>query len=200
MSFGLTYAPKAFIDLMNRVFKPFLDSFVIVFIDDILGYSRGREDHADHLRVVLQTLHQHQLYVKFSKCEFWLEYVTLLGHVFSREGIKVDPKKLLAVKNWPRPITPTEFHSFLGLAGYYRKFVEGFSTLASPLTKLTQKADKFQWYDACEISFQELKSRLTMALVLTLPEGTKGFMLKEGIHKHMTMAFALGMDDGTLRY
>jgi len=119
MSFGLTNARAAFLDLMNRVFKPFLDSFVIVFIDDILVYSRSREGHADHLRVVLQTLHQHQLYAKFSKCEFWLESVIFLGHVASSEGIKVDPQKISVVKNWLRPTTPTEIHSFLGLAGYY---------------------------------------------------------------------------------
>ena len=100
-----------------------------------------------------------------------------MGHIVSSEGIKVDPQKISAVKNWPRPITPTEIRSFLGLAGYYRKFMEGFSTLASPLTKLTQKAIKFQWSDACEKSCQELKARLTVAPVLTLPEGTDGFVV-----------------------
>ncbi|XP_070019891.1 uncharacterized protein [Nicotiana sylvestris] len=126
MSFGITNASIAFMDLMNRVFKPFLDSSVIVFIDDILVYSRSREDHADHLRAVLQTLHQHQLYAKFSKCEFWLESVTFLGHVVSSEGIQVDPQKIAAVKDWPRPTTPMEIRSFLGLAGYYRWFVEDY--------------------------------------------------------------------------
>ncbi|XP_070017806.1 uncharacterized mitochondrial protein AtMg00860-like [Nicotiana sylvestris] len=124
-------------DLMNRVFKSFLDFFVIVFIDDILVYSRSREDHIDYLRAVLQNLPQHQLYAKFSKCGFWLEFVTFLGHVVSREGIKVDPQNISVVKNWPRPITRTEIRNFLGLVGYYRKFMAGFSTLASPLTKLT---------------------------------------------------------------
>lgn len=159
ISFGLTNAPTAFMDLMNRVFKSFSDSFVIVFIDDILVYSRSREDHANHLRAVLQTLHQRQLYAKFSKCEFWLESVAFLGHVVSSEGIQVDPQKIAAVKDWPRPTTPTEIRSFLGLTWYYRGFVEGFSTLASPLTKLTQKSSKFQWSDACEKSFQVLKTR-----------------------------------------
>jgi len=138
-------------DLINRVFKPFLDSFVMC-----------------HLRVVQQTLYQHKLYAKFSKCEFYLESITFLGHVVSREGIEVDPQKIAAVKNCPRPTTPTKIRSFLGFDGYYRKFVEGFSTLVSPLTKLTQKAVKFQWSDACEGSFQELKSRLTTAPVLSL--------------------------------
>ncbi|XP_070003088.1 uncharacterized protein [Nicotiana sylvestris] len=107
MSFGLTNAPVAFMDLMNRVFKPFIDSFVIVFIDDIIVYSQSREDYAAHLRAVLQILQQHQLYAKFSKCELWLESIAFLGHVISREGIMVDPQKIAAVKNWPRPTTPT---------------------------------------------------------------------------------------------
>jgi len=175
MSFGLTNAPAAFMDLMNRVFKPFLDTFIIVFIDDILVYSKSKEEHAEHLRIALQTLKENELYAKFSKCEFWLDSVAFLGHVVSSEGIKVDPQKTEAVKNWPRPTTPTEIRSFLGLAGYYRRFVEGFSSLAAPLTKLTQKAVKFQWSDACEQSFQELKKRLTTAPVLTLPTGSGGF-------------------------
>ena len=108
MSFGLTNAPTAFMDLMNRVFKPFLDHFVIVFIDDILVYSRSEEEHVEHLRIVLQTLREHQLYAKFSKCEFWLDSVAFLGHVVSREGIQVDPKKIEAVMDWQRPTTVTE--------------------------------------------------------------------------------------------
>uniref|UniRef100_A0A1S3ZNN4 Uncharacterized protein n=1 Tax=Nicotiana tabacum TaxID=4097 RepID=A0A1S3ZNN4_TOBAC len=137
----------------------------------------GREDHADHLRAVMQTLYQHQLYAKFSKCEFWLESVTFLGHVDSSEGIQADPQKIVVVKDWPRPTTPMEIRSFLGLAGYYRRFVEGFSTLASPLTKLTQKPVKFKWSNVCEKSFRELKSRLTSTTILTLPEGTEGFVV-----------------------
>nr|XP_009788737.1 PREDICTED: uncharacterized protein LOC104236509 [Nicotiana sylvestris] len=191
----------------------------LVFIDDILVYSRSREDHADHLRAVLQTLHQHQLYAKFSKYEFWFESVTFLGHVVSREGIKVEPQKIVAVKDWPRPTTPTEIRSFLDLVGYYRRFVEGFSTLASPLTKLTHKAARFQWSDDCVRSFQELKSRLTSPSVLAQLDGTEGAesslvaevkekqyndpvlaQLKQGIHKHKTTTFSLGMEDSTLRY
>ncbi|XP_070029718.1 uncharacterized protein [Nicotiana sylvestris] len=127
------------------VFKPFLDTFIIVFIDDILVYSKSKEEHAEHLRIALQTLKENELYAKFSKCEFWLQSVAFLGHVVSSEGIKVNPQKTEAVKNWPRPTTPTEIRSFLGLAGYYRRFVEGFYSLAALLTKLTQKAVKFQW-------------------------------------------------------
>ncbi|XP_049397331.1 uncharacterized protein LOC125861487 [Solanum stenotomum] len=177
MSFGLTNAPTIFMDLMNRVFKPFLDVFVIVFIDDILVYSRSKEDHANHLRHVLQVLRDRRLYAKFSKCEFWLKSVTFLGHIVSDEGIRVDSQKIEAVKDWPRPITTTEVCSFLGLAGYYRRFVEGFSSISAPLTKLTHKATKFQWNDACERSLQELKSRLTFAHVLVLSEGTEGYVV-----------------------
>jgi len=144
MSFGLTNAPAIFMDLMNRVFKPFLDVFVIVFIDDILVYSRSEEDHANHLRQVLQVLRDRRLYAKFSKCEFWLKSVAFLGHIVSDEGIRVDSQKIEAVKDWPRPTTPTEVRSFLGLAGYYRRFIEGFSSISAPLTKLTHKAAKYQ--------------------------------------------------------
>jgi hypothetical protein len=114
MSFGLTNAPAAFMDLMNRVFKPFLDQFVIVFIDDILIYSKSKEEHEQHLRIVLQTLREKQLYAKFSKCEFWLDSVAFLGHVVSKNGISVDPSKVEAVQNWPRPTTVKEIRSFLG--------------------------------------------------------------------------------------
>lgn len=145
MPFGLTNAPAAFMDLMNRVFKEYLDEFLIVFIDDILIYSRDREEHAEHLRVALQILKEHWLYAKFSKCEFWLENVQFLGHVISKEGITVDPTKIEAVSRWSRPTSVTEIRSFLGLAGYYRRFVEGFSSLAAPLTALTKKDKKFEW-------------------------------------------------------
>ncbi|CAN4123908.1 unnamed protein product [Withania somnifera] len=164
-------------DLMNRVFKSFLDMLVIVFIDDILVYSRSKEDHADHLRLVLQVLRDRKLYAKFSKCEFWLKSVAFLGHVVSTEGIRIDSQKIEAVKDWPKPTTPTEIHSFLGLAGYYRRFIEGFSSISAPLTKLTHKETRFKWNDACERSFQELKNKLTSTPVLVLPEGTDGYAM-----------------------
>ncbi|XP_070054963.1 uncharacterized protein [Nicotiana tomentosiformis] len=144
---------------------------------DILVYSRSKVEHADHLRVVLRDLLERKLYAKFSKCEFWLNFVAFLGHIISGEGIRVDTQNIEAVKTWPRPTTPTEVRSFLGLANYYRRFVEGFSSLSAPLTKLTHKATKFQWTDACELSFQALKDRLTSAPVLTLPDGTDGYAI-----------------------
>ena len=157
MPFGLTNAPAAFMDMMNRVFKDYLDDFVIVFIDDILIYSDSEEEHARHLREVLSILKEKQLYAKFKKCEFWLEKVAFLGHIVSKDGILIDPGKVEAISKWSRPTNVLEVHSFLGLAGYYRRFVEGFSRLASPLTQLTRKNVKFQWTDTCEESFQELK-------------------------------------------
>ena len=161
MSFGLTNAPLAFMDLINRVFRPYLDWFVIVFIDDILVYSRSKLKHERHLGLVLQTLRQYQLYAKFSKCEFWLSRVEFLGHVVSSDGIYADPQKVEAVTNWEQPTTVTEVWSFLGLAGYYRRFIEGFSKIAGPLHCLNRKGLKFEWTDRCEGSFQTLKEKLT---------------------------------------
>ena len=177
MPFGFTNAPATFMDLMNRVFQPYLDRFVIIFIDDILVYSGSSEEHSEHLRIVLQTLRERQLYAKLSKCQFWLDRVAFLGHVISAEGVSVDPQKIEAVVNWKPPKNVSEVRSFLGLAGYYRKFVEGFSKIAAPLTKLTRKDVKYDWVDACQQSFEELKSRLTSAPVLVLPNGRDGFVV-----------------------
>ncbi|CAH9076112.1 unnamed protein product [Cuscuta epithymum] len=177
MPFGLTNAPAVFMDLMNRVFSEYLDKFVIVFIDDILVYSKSKEEHEGHLRVVLRTLREHKLYAKFSKCEFWLGQVAFLGHVISKEGIAVDASKISAVRDWVRPMNASEVRSFLGLAGYYRKFVEGFSKIALPLTTLTRKGKRFEWTDRCEESFQKIKECLTSAPVLALPEGTGEFVI-----------------------
>ncbi|KAL0549969.1 hypothetical protein IC582_014464 [Cucumis melo] len=177
MPFGLTNAPAVFMDLMNRIFHRYLDQFVIVFIDDILVYSVDRESHEEHLRIVLQTLREKQLYAKFSKCEFWLEQVVFFGHVVSAKGVSVDPQKVEAIVNWERPISATEVCSFLGLAGYYRLFIEDFSQLALPLTALTRKNVKFERSDKCEQSFQELKKRLVTAPILALPVTGKDYVI-----------------------
>ena len=144
MPFGLTNAPAAFMDLMHRIFRPYLDQFVVVFVDDILIYSRSEAEHRKHLRITLQLLRNHQLYAKFSKCDFWRDEVKFMGHVVSQGGISVDPAKVEAVASWSRPKNVTEVRSFLGLAGYYRRFVENFSRIAVPLTHLTQKRRTFR--------------------------------------------------------
>ncbi|GJR31971.1 pol protein [Tanacetum coccineum] len=177
MPFGLTNAPAVFMDLMNRIFHEYLDKFVIVFIDDILVYSKSEEEHERHLRIVLEILRQKKLYAKFSKCEFWLQQVAFLGHIVSVDGIIMDPSKVEAITKWPRPTTVTEVRSFLGLAGYYRRFVEGFSRLALPLTQLMRKGEKFVWTDERQESFEELKRRLVSAPILTLPSGSGGFQI-----------------------
>ncbi|KAK9010290.1 hypothetical protein V6N11_036801 [Hibiscus sabdariffa] len=177
MPFGLTNAPATFMDLMSRVFHEYLDRFVVVFIDDILVYSRTEEDHDRHLRLVLQTLLENQLYAKLSKCEFWIREVVFLGHVVSSEGIQVDPKKVEAVVNWKQPKLVTEIRSFLGLAGYYRSFVSGFSKVASPLTKLLQKGVKYEWSDARQQAFEKLKEALTNTPVLIQPVPGKEFVV-----------------------
>ncbi|XP_060212009.1 uncharacterized protein LOC132639586 [Lycium barbarum] len=149
----------------------------LIMCVDYRQLDKSREEHADHLRITLTTLEENKLYAKFSKYEFWLNSVAFLGHVISSEGIKVDPHKISTVKDWPRPTSTTDIRSFLGLTSYYRKFVEGFSLIASPFKKLTQKTAKFQWSEACEKSFQELKARLTSAPILNLPSGSGGYVV-----------------------
>lgn len=124
--FGLTNAPAVFMDLMNRVCKPYLDKFLIVFIDDILIYSRDEKEHTEHLRTILELLKKERLYAKFPKCDFWIHTVQFLGHIVNSQGIHVDPAKIEAVKYWASPTNPTEIRQFLGLVGYYRRFIEGF--------------------------------------------------------------------------
>ncbi|GJS86633.1 putative reverse transcriptase domain-containing protein [Tanacetum coccineum] len=177
MPFGLTNAPAVFMDLMNRVCKPYLDKFVIVFIDDILIYSRNKEEHASHLRIILELLRKEKLYAKFSKCDFWIHIVQFLGHLIDNQGLHVDPAKIEAVKNWTSPATPTEVRQFLGLAGYYRRFIEGFSKIAKPLTKLTQKNKSYIWGEEQESAFQLLKQKLCEAPILALPEGNNDFVV-----------------------
>ncbi|GJS60541.1 putative reverse transcriptase domain-containing protein [Tanacetum coccineum] len=166
MPFGLTNAPAVFMDLMNRVCRPYLDKFVIVFIDDILIYSKTKEEHDVHLRLILELLKKEELYAKFSKCDFWLSKVQFLGHVIDSEGIHVDPAKIESIKDWESPKTPTKIRQFLGLVGYYRRFIEGFSKISKPMTKLTQKSVKFNWGEKEETTFQTLKQKLCSAVLM----------------------------------
>ena len=175
MPFGLTNAPAAFMDLMNRVFRLYLDQFVMVFIDDILVYSKDAQEHEHHLRIVLQTLRENQLFAKLSKCDFWIKEVSFLGHIVSVEGIRVDPVKIEAIVNWKPPRNVTEIRSFLGLAGYYRRFVQGFSVIASSLTRLLRKGVKFEWDDKCQSSFERLKEILVEAPVLIQPTSGRDY-------------------------
>ncbi|GKC32817.1 reverse transcriptase domain-containing protein [Tanacetum coccineum] len=177
MPFGLTNVPAVFIDLMNRVCKPYLDKFVIVFIDDILIYSYNKEEHANHLRIILKLLKKEKLYAKFSKCDFWIHIVQFLGHLIDSQGLHVDPAKIEAVKNWASPTTPTKIRQFLGLAGYYRRFIEGFSKIAKSLTELTKKNKKYIWGKVQESAFQLLKQKLCEALILALPKGNDDFFV-----------------------
>ncbi|GJR17233.1 putative reverse transcriptase domain-containing protein [Tanacetum coccineum] len=177
MPFGLTNAPAIFMDLMNRVCRSYLDKFVIVFIDDILIYSKTQEEHVEHLRLVLELLKKEKLYAKFSKCEFWLREMQFIGHVINGNKIHVDPSNIEAVKNWKAPRTLMEVRSFLGLAGYYCRFIENFSKIAKSLTILTQKSKTFEWGEEQELAFQTLKDKLCNAPVLALPDGPKDFVV-----------------------
>ncbi|GJS42359.1 reverse transcriptase domain-containing protein [Tanacetum coccineum] len=177
MPFGLTNAPAVFMDLMNQVCKPYLDKFVIVFIDDILIYLKTKEDHENHLRLMLDLLRNEKLYAKFSKCEFWLQEVHFLGHVVNHDGIHGDPSKIEAVKSWNAHTTPSEVRSFLGLAGYYRRFIKNFSKIAKPLTSLTQKNQKYEWGEKQEKAFQTLKDNLCNAPILSLSDGVEDFVV-----------------------
>ena len=165
--FGLTNVPTAFMDLMKCVFRPFLDRFFLVFIDDILVYSKDREDHDTDLRVVLGTLRKEHLYAKLSKCESWLKEVSFLGHIVSEEGIRMDPRKIEVILEWKPLRSVAEVRSFLGLAGYYRRFVKGFSIIAASMTRLLQKNVRFEWSEKRQASFESLKVFLTEASVLT---------------------------------
>eukprot|EP00253_Pinus_taeda_P022079 PITA_22079 len=177
LPFGLTNAPATFMCLMNSVFHQFLDKFVLIFIDDILIYSRSKEEHEEHLRMVLQTLREHQLYAKLSKCDFYKEEIQYLGHVISKEGIVVDPEKIKTILDWPVPKDVADIRSFMGLAGYYRRFVEGFSRVAYPITSLQKKGRTFRWSSECQQSFERLKQLLTSAPVLSIADPNKDYVV-----------------------
>jgi hypothetical protein len=184
--FGLSNAGSVFMCLMNGVFQEYLDKFFIIFLDDILLYSKLEEEHEHHLRMVLQVLREHQLYAKLSKCSFYQNIIHYLGHIIFEEGITLDTENIKAITGWTSPKNVTEFISFMGLYGYYRRFIAGFSRIVHPITSLQRKGVKFQWTTKCEKSFQQLKQLLTSAPILRIYDLNKYFRVctyacKEGL-------------------
>jgi hypothetical protein len=177
LPFGLTNAPATFMHLMQSVFGPHLDSFVIVFLDDILIYSKTNEEHEQHVRSVLELLRKHKLYAKMSKCEFFKSSISFLGHVVNSDGITMEQDKVKAIREWPPPKSITEVRSFLGLAGYYRRFVKNFSDISAPLTELLQTDVKWEWNDRQQQSFNELKDSISSAPVLVIPDDSLPFVV-----------------------
>jgi hypothetical protein len=177
ISFWLTNALAYLMYLMNKVFMEYLDKFIMVFINDILVYSRSEEEYEEHLRLVLQKLRDNKLCAKLSKCEFWLKQVAFLGHIISKGGIYVDPSKIQDVLSWNAHMSIDDIQSFLGLAGYYWMFIEGFSKITKAVTELLEKDKKFKWTPGCEASFQELKKQLTTAPVLVMLDMEKPFSI-----------------------
>jgi hypothetical protein len=175
MSFGLTNVPAFFMNLMKSVFMDYLDKFVVVFIDDILIYSQSEEEHVNHLKMVLQRLREHQLYAKLSKCEFWIDEVLFLGHIINKDGLAVDTKKVVDILNWKTPKDARGIKSIIGMAGYYRRFIEGFSKIAKSMTALLANKVEFKWTEKCQEAFEALKEKLTTAPVLVLPDVHKPF-------------------------
>ncbi|CAI7757487.1 unnamed protein product [Closterium sp. NIES-54] len=177
LPFGLTNAPATFMGLMNDIFRPFLDRFVIVFLDDILIFSKSLEEHAQHLRIVLDTLRQHRLFAKLSKCTFARSSIGFLGHVISTKGIAMDPAKVQCLADWPAPRTIAELQSFIGLAKYYRKFIFNFSHICAPLTDLFRQGAVFQWGLPQQTAFTAIKSALTSAPVLTIADPSRPYFI-----------------------
>lgn len=156
MPFGLSNAPSTFMRLMNEVLKPFIGSFVVVYFDDILVYSKTCDDHVLHLRSVFDVLRKNKLYAKEEKCEFFVDQVMFIGYVVSKDDIQVDQSKVEAIKTWPQPKTLTEVRSFHGLASFYRRFVPNFSTLMAPITECIRK-NGFEWSTTASKAFEEIK-------------------------------------------
>ncbi len=169
LSFGLTNAPATFQGVMNRIFQQYLGKFVLVYLDDILVFSKTQEEHLEHLRKVFEILRENKLFAKLTKCHFAKSELEYLGHVVGKDGIKVDPRKIETVATWARPNDVSQLRSFLGLSNYFRRFIQGYSTLVAPLTHLTRKDVKYIWTEQCQESFEGVKYALTHAPVLSLP-------------------------------
>ena len=198
MPFGMSNAPSQFMRMMNEYMAPYLDKFVIVFIDDILIYSKNKEEHLEHVAKVLDALKEQKLKVRPHKCSYGQKEVNFLGFVVSDEGIKVDPKKVAAVAEWPHPISAQEVRSFLGLAGYYRRFIQGFSGIARPLTDLTKKYARWTWGQPQVEAFEKLKAALVSAPVLLTPDESLPFELRawreNGSYPDLNLPFELYTD------
>jgi len=177
MPFGLTNAPSAFQSLMNHIFRSYLRKFILVFFDDILACSPSLEAHLLHLRTAFETLRQHILFAKMSKCSFGTREIEYLGHVISTDGVSTDPNKIEAMKDWPNPCNVKQLRGFLGLTGYYRRFIRNYGQLSKPLTELL-KNEAFHWSEEAQIAFEGLKLATVTALVLALPDLTKPLRLK----------------------
>jgi hypothetical protein len=177
MPFGLTNTPSTFQSLMNEIFCPFLRQFILVFFDDILVYSCSEEDHVIHLQKTLEILRLHKLHAKLSKCRFGCCEIDYLGHVISANGVAVDQKKIESILQWPFPSSLKSLRGFLGLTGYYKKFVHGYGQIARPLTDMLKKG-AFQWTPTSESAFKELKMAMTSPPVLALPDFSKNFVIE----------------------
>jgi hypothetical protein len=177
MPFGLTNTPSTFQSLMNHIFNPYLRKFILVFFDDILVYSKDLKSHMEHLQVTLGLLRQNQLYAKMSKCRFGVAEVDYLGHIVSAEGVCVDPGKIKAMVDWPLPSNIKSLRGFLGLMGYYRKFIRGYGSIATPLTAMLKK-NSYSWSDSARAAFNVLKTAVTQAPVLALPNFSKQFTIE----------------------
>ena len=186
MQFGLTNAPIVFMYLMNNVLHKYIDKFLAVFIDDILIYSKSKEEHENHLKIVLQVLREHQLYAKLSKCDLFKDKIQYLGHVITKEGSSVDAEKTKAIEKWPVPKDVTDMRSFMVITCYYRRFIEGFSRTANPITSLQNKGKHFEWNKKCEESFKKLKELLTIAPILRIVDPKKT-LLYALIHAMMAL-------------
>ena len=186
MPFGLCNAPSTFQAIMNSIFRPYLRKFILVFFDSILIYSPTWEQHLEHVQLTLAVLRQHQFYVKMSKCAFGKQELEYLGHIITHRGVKVDEKKIEAMVAWPRPSNITELRGFLGLTGYYRKFVQGYGLIARPLTNLLKKGN-FQWNDETEATFLALKQAMTSIPTLAMPNFSEPFTLKR-MHRETKLA------------